>query len=102
MPPVASKSSITRARSPLRHAVDVDLDTIRAVLEIVVVAIELARQLARLADRHEPRVDLVRERGAEDEAARLDADDLVDLAAIALGEQIDHVAKPDARSRAAA
>src|SRR5262249_14332105 len=39
----------------------------------------LVRQLALLADRHEAGRDLVRHRPAEDEAARLDPGDLVDL-----------------------
>ena len=39
------------------------------------------RQLALLADRHETGGDLVRHRAAEDEAACLDAGDLVDLRA---------------------
>src|SRR5262249_49645094 len=39
----------------------------------------LVRQLALLADRHEAGRALVRHRPAEDEAARLDAGDLVDL-----------------------
>src|SRR5262249_36254263 len=37
------------------------------------------RQLALLADRHEAGRDLMRQRAAEDEAARLDAGNLVDL-----------------------
>ena len=50
----------------------------------------LGRQLAQLAHRHEARVELVRHRGAEDEAARLHADDDVDLLArVRLEHQVD-------------
>ena len=54
-----------------------------------------ARQLAGLADRHEADAEGERDRGGEDEAARLHADDLVDddvavLVAATVGERLDH------------
>src|SRR5262249_15361406 len=60
------------------------------------VADRLAGQLAGLADRYEAGADLVRERGAEDEAARLDADDLVDLVGVAIGEELHDMTEPNA------
>src|SRR3546814_6855793 len=50
---------------------------VAAVFEAVRNAHRLVRQLALLADRHEAGRQLVRQRAAEDEAARLDAGDLV-------------------------
>ena len=61
--------------------VAVDLERVRAVLERVLDGDRLGRQLAQLAHRHEAGVELVGHRGAEDEAARLHADDEVDLLA---------------------
>ncbi len=52
-----------------------------AVFERIADADPLERQLAFLADRHESARHLMRNRAAEDEAARLDAGNLVDLAA---------------------
>src|ERR1044071_5287898 len=72
-------------------AVDVDLDTIAAVLELVLVADRGVRQLARLAGRGEAGPDLGGDRGAEDEAARLHRGDLVDLLEVATGEGTDHL-----------
>ena len=57
----------------------VHLDLVDAVFQRIGDAHALVRQLALLADRHEAGRDLMRHRAAEDEAARLDAGDLVDL-----------------------
>jgi len=51
----------------------------RAVLQRVLHRPGLVRQLALLAQRHEAGGELVGDRAAEDEAARLDAGHLVDL-----------------------
>ena len=68
----------------------VHLETVDAVLELVVLAEVLGGQLAAFADRHEPRVHPVRERGPDDEAARFDRGDLVDRpAVIGAGEAVD-------------
>ena len=67
-----------------------DLDRVRAVLELVRLRGRLPRQLARLADRDEALAQVVRQRGAEDEAARLDADDrIASHTIVLLGEEID-------------
>jgi len=63
----------------LLHRVLVHLHLVEAVLERIGDRHPLVRELALLADRHEAGGDLVRHRPAEDEAARLDAGDLVDL-----------------------
>src|SRR5688572_25973513 len=71
-----------------------DLDAVGAVLELVVVADGLGRQLALLADRHEAHAKLVGDRGADDEAARLDARDLADrLALVAFDDLVDRAAQ---------
>src|SRR5262245_38946177 len=62
---------------PARDRIDVDLDRVGAVLELVALRRGLPRQLARLADRNEALAHVHRERGAEDESARLDAADEV-------------------------
>ena len=52
------------------------------------------RQLALLADRHEARRQLMRDRAAQNEPARLDAGDLVDLPSRPwLHELVDRAAK---------
>ena len=54
-------------------------------------AVDRRGQLAGLAHGHEARVEARGERAAEDEAARLDADDGVDvLADEALGDPVEH------------
>jgi len=58
--------------------VDVDLDRIGPVLEAERLAQRLRRQLARLADRAEPRAEAVGHRTAENEPPALDAHDDVD------------------------
>ena len=57
-----------------------DLEEVLAVLKLVFLAPGLARELARLAGRNEPRAELVGDRGAHHEAAGLGADDLGDAA----------------------
>ena len=54
------------------------LEGLAAVLEVVAHRTRLPRQLAGLADRHEPDAEGQRHRRGQDEAARLHADDLVD------------------------
>ena len=61
--------------------VDMDFHLVGAVFQRIGHAHGLVRQLAFLADRHEPGRRLVRHRAAENKAARFDAGDLVDLAA---------------------
>src|SRR5262249_58446630 len=64
----------------LGYRVLVHLHLVDAVFERISDGDALVGQLALLADRHEAGRYLVRDRAAEDEAARLDAGDLVDLA----------------------
>src|SRR5262245_42219112 len=64
-----------------RDGVGVDLDAVRAVLERVVLAERVPGELAALAHGHEAGLELVRDRAAEDESARLDAGHLVDAGA---------------------
>src|SRR5881296_294434 len=72
---------------PRLDRVFVDRERVAAVLELVLDLDRLARKLAGLAHRHEPRLELMRKGSAEDEAARFDADDHVDsLLLIAPGE----------------
>jgi hypothetical protein len=54
------------------------LERVGAVLEQVLGAHRLVRQLARLAGEHEPGPELARERRPDQEPARLGADDHVD------------------------
>ena len=65
-----------------------------AVLRLHADAVALGRQLARLARRDEARVEARCQRAAEDEAARLDADDGVDvLADVPLRDRVEHDVK---------
>src|SRR5262244_3586794 len=69
----------------------VDGEHVTAVFELVLLLDHRARELALLPHGHETRAELLRQRAAEDEAARLHADHDVDLGrAIALGQMIDH------------
>ena len=73
-----------------------DLDTVDAVLELVVVPDGLGGKLAFLADRHEARAEEVCHGSADDEAPRLDRGDLGDpMAAIALVDVVDGKAQAD-------
>src|SRR6266853_481721 len=63
------------------HAVLVHFHFVHAVFERVSDADALVGQFALLADRHKPGRALVRDGAAQNEAARLDAGDLVDLVA---------------------
>ena len=65
--------------SPAATRVLVHLHLVEPVFQAVGDAHRLMRQLALLADRDEAGRELMRDRAAEDEAARLDAGDLVDL-----------------------
>ncbi len=58
--------------------VGVDLDGVDAVFELIVLADGRPGQLALLADRHEADAELAGHSTAEYEAARLDADDVID------------------------
>src|SRR4029077_4461809 len=64
--------------------VGMDLELVGAVLQLVCLADRVPGQLPDLADRHEPGVELDRDRGPGDEASRFDGGDQVD-AAIAPG-----------------
>ncbi len=88
VPPVAIRSSTSNILSPLCDRVGVDLDAVGAVFEFVVVAYGLGGQLAFLADRNEALAQRVGQRRAEDEAARLDAGDLVDLHVLVAAHQV--------------
>ena len=91
-PPVRRTSSTVGARrSPGRqqvvddqHATSmakrvlVDLQAVAAVFEVVASLERSGGQLARLAHEGEARAEMVRDGRADDEAARLDADDDVD------------------------
>ena len=61
----------------LLERIGVDLERVAAVLELVGRTDLLPGELAGLAGRHEAAAELVRERAAEDEAARLRAEDHV-------------------------
>ena len=81
-----------------RDRVAVHLEAVGPVLELVVLADVLGRELARLADRDEADAKLARERRADDEAARLDPRDLVDApAAIRSGETLEDLEWKGAR-----
>ena len=60
------------------HGVAVDLEEVGAVLERVLLALDLPRQLARPCARARTRAAAVGDRRREDEAARFDAEHLVD------------------------
>ncbi len=79
VPPVAIRSSTRITFSPGRDRVLVHLHLVEPVFQAVGDAHGLVRQLALLADRDEAGRNLVGDGAAEDEAARLDAGDLVDL-----------------------
>src|SRR5215470_10892175 len=75
----------------LADGVLVDGEHVAPVLELVLLLDHRARELALLPHGHEARAQLLRQRAAEDEAARLHADHDIDLGrAIALGQMIDH------------
>ena len=73
------------------QAPPVHLEHLAAVLRRELDPIDRGGQLPRLSHRDEARVEARGERAAEDEAARLDADDRVDvLADEALGDPVEH------------
>src|SRR3954451_21945900 len=61
------------------NGVAMNLHTVRAVFEIIILAKHGVRQLAFFAHRDEPAAKLVRHRAAQNESARLDARDPVNL-----------------------
>ena len=65
----------------LADRVAVDLERVLAVLQIVAVTLNLRWQLLRLAHRNETRPEVIRERRPEDESARLDPEDRINLLA---------------------
>ena len=72
----------------------VHLHVVEPVFERIGDRDRVVRQLALLADRHEARRQLMRDRAAQDEPARLDASDLVDLrSGPGLHEFVDGAAK---------
>src|SRR5581483_6546737 len=76
------------------HGVGVHLEGIAAVLEVVGRAHRGRRQLARLAHGRKPGADAIRNGGAEDEAAALDADNELDaLIAERQHQRVDRKAK---------
>src|SRR5262249_58978939 len=75
----------------------VDGQRVTAVLELVFYLDRLARQLAELAHRHEPRTELMGDRAGKDEAPRLDADHDVDpVFGVIGGQHVDY--RADRRS----
>src|ERR1019366_8428938 len=72
--------------------VEMDFEGVGSVLQVVAHAGGLCRQLLRLAHGNESSVQAVRQHRAKDEAARLDAEDQVDLLADVVGrERVDHL-----------
>ena len=85
-----------------KNGVGVHFHLVETVFQRIGDAHRGMRQLALLADRHKAGRDLMRHRAADDEAARLDAGDLVDLVAgPGLHQLIDRAAKRRAHRRAA-
>ena len=81
-PPPSRRSRARRRGSDaraVRDQIGMELERVRAVLELVRRAHGLRRQLARPPRGHEPAADLAGDRGAEDEAARLGAEDQIGL-----------------------
>ena len=99
VPPVASTSSTISTRSPGCDRVAVDLEQVGAVLELVLLALDLPRQLAGLADRDEAGAEPVGDRRGEDEAAGLDAEHLVDRLRRAKWSARPSIDGPEARRR---
>ena len=60
------------------HGIAVDLEKVGAVLELVLLPLDLPRQLARLAHRHESGTEPVGDGRGEDEPSGLDAEHPVD------------------------
>src|SRR5581483_11038658 len=81
---------------PFGNRIVVHLERIGPVLERVAGLHRFRRQLARLADGRKTRVDAIRDRGAENEAAAFDADDDVDaLIDVGQREAVDRGAEAD-------
>ena len=76
VPPVASTSSTIRTRLAGLDRVGVDLEQVGAVLEVVLLALDLPGQLAPLADGDEAGTETVGDGGGEDESPGLDPDHL--------------------------
>ena len=75
---------------PARHRVLVNLEGVRAVLEVVGFLNRFRRQFAGFPDRNEPGPDLLRDSRSENEAAAFDADDRIDsLSNVRCRQQID-------------
>src|SRR5215204_4536794 len=78
------------------HGVGVQLQGGGAVLERVLLGLDLVGQLAGLADGEEAGPEVVGHRGGQDEAAGLDADDLVDVAPAEVDHRlVDHRGEGD-------
>ena len=94
VPPVARTSSARRTRPPgaMATASVWTIELRGAVFQGVLGADRLSGQLALLAGRNKGSAEFQSERRAEDEAARLDANDGVDAMAVAVGHQRDGVA----------
>ncbi len=79
VPPVASRSSTRMHPLAFSQRVLVDLDPVRAVLKRIFLGLDLGGKLALLPDGDETLAERVGQRRADDEAARLDADDRIEL-----------------------
>src|SRR5690606_3646603 len=76
------------------NRIRVHLEVVEAVLELVADADSLPRQLAALADEMHRQAEPVRERRTEDEAARLDCEDVLGAKGFrALREALDRLAE---------
>ena len=92
MPPVASRSSTRTTRWPGWMASRWISSESVAVLQVVADAGGWRGELLGLAHGDEAGVEAVGQRGAEDEAARLDAEDQVDLLAdVVLRQRVDEL-----------
>ena len=70
-----------------------DLEQVGAVLELVLLPLDLPGQLPGLPDGHEPGPEPVGDRRGEDQAARLDPEDLGHAPAVeVVAERVDHEA----------
>ena len=88
--------------APAHHVVDdndafsfmkcvlMDLQYIAAIFQVVLDSLSSRREFARLAHRHEPRIQTVGDGRPEDEAARFHPEDQIDIfGQVVFGERVD-------------